>query len=167
MISTVLAEHASTVRVLFWFVVVLSAALGWSLHRSGRRRALLALAVVGLVGTLVLTVTPSGGSATVACAVQISVPFRGIETLANVAMLLPSTLFAALAVRRPLRVLGAVSGLSALIELVQAVVPALGRACDTNDWFMNSVGAGLGALLAAGIIAVEARRLADSRPHAT
>ncbi len=50
------------------------------------------------------------------------------------------------------------TGLSALIELVQAVVPDLGRSCDTNDWFMNTVGAAIGAMIATAIIALTARR---------
>lgn len=164
MISTTLAEHASVVRALFWVAVAASAMLGWLLHRSGRQRALCVLAAVSLAGPLALTVSPSGGRASAFCAVQISVPFQGIETLANVAMLLPLTLFAALWVRRPLVVFGAVSGLSAVIELLQAFVPALGRACDTNDWFMNTVGAAIGALLAVGIIAFEARRRSTGVP---
>jgi VanZ family protein len=70
----------------------------------------------------------------------------------------PLALFASLRYRRPLAVLAAVSLLSVLIELVQAALPALGRACDTNDWLMNTVGAAVGALLAIGIIVGSRRR---------
>lgn len=158
MISTLLAENPALARVLFLVAVAASTVLGWLLHRSHRPRALVVLATIGLFGTLALTLTPSSGRATVFCTVQFSVPFQGVETLANVALMLPLTLFAALRLGRPLPVLAAVSGMSALIELFQALVPILGRACDTNDWFMNTVGAALGALLAVVIIAVEARR---------
>ena len=64
----------------------------------------------------------------------------------------------AVAVGRPVLVAAAVSGLSALIELVQASVPAIGRSCDTNDWFMNTIGAVLAAFLAALILRGEKRR---------
>nr|WP_281372159.1 VanZ family protein [Modestobacter versicolor] len=68
--------------------------------------------------------------------------------MANVALLVPVVLFAALATRRPLLALAAGTGASVLVEAVQALTPALGRACDTNDWSMNTVGAVLGAALA-------------------
>ena len=163
MITTFLLHHASVVPVAFWIVVAVSAALGWSLFHFAQRRALLILGGVGLLGALVLTMSPSGSHAFAVCTVQFSMPFEGIDTLANVAMLLPLTLFTALALRRPLPVLAAVSGFSALIEVVQAVVPVLGRSCDTNDWFMNTVGAVLGALLALGTIALDARMRRSSR----
>ena len=132
MISTLLAQNPTLVRILFVVAVVASAVLGWLLHRSGRSRALTVLATIGLVGILALTMSPSSGRATAFCTVQFTVPFLGIDTLANVAMMLPLTLFAALRLGRPLLVLAAVSVLSALIELLQAAVPTLGRACDTR-----------------------------------
>jgi VanZ family protein len=164
-ISTLLAEHPVLVRVLFVLAVVATFVLGWLLHRVRKPLPLTVLATIGLLGALALTLFPSSGRAVVFCTVQFSVPFRGLDTLANVAMMLPLALFAALRLRRPLAVFGAVSGLSALIELGQALVPTLGRACDTDDWLMNTVGAAVGALLAAVIIAVEARR--PERRHRT
>ncbi|MHA7155688.1 VanZ family protein [Arthrobacter sp. TMN-50] len=144
--------------IFLWSAVAASAFLGWLLHRFGKSRALLVLACIGLIGALALTVTPSTSQPTTFCLVHFSGPFQGIEPLANVAMLLPLTLFAALGWRRPLPVLFAVSGLSALIEIIQALTPSLGRTCDTNDWFMNTLGAAIGTLLAAGIGALETRR---------
>lgn len=152
MISTVLAENPTLARVLLGVAVVVTALLGALLVR--RRRVLLTLAVVGLLGVLALMLSPSGGRSGTFCTVQLSVPFRGLDTLANIALTVPLALFAALWARRPLLVLGAVSGLSALVELTQAVAPALGRACDTDDWFMNTIGAGLGAALAGLVLAV-------------
>ncbi|GAA1430278.1 hypothetical protein GCM10009616_14420 [Microlunatus lacustris] len=159
-ISTLLAENPTLVRVLFVVAAASSTVLGWLLHRFGRSRALGVLTAVGLLGALALTLSPSGARAAVFCTVQFSVPFRGLDTLANVAMMLPLALLAALRFRRPWVVVAAVSGLSALIELFQALVPALGRACDTDDWFMNTVGAALGGVLAALIVTVEAGRRA-------
>ncbi len=67
--------------------------------------------------------------------------------------------------RRPLLVLTAVSGLSALTELTQALIPALGRTCVTDDWFMNTVGAALGPLIATGIIFLNKRRPQPAEDH--
>ena len=47
--------------------------------------------------------------------------------------------------------------------MVVPVVPAIGRACDTNDWVMNAIGAGAGVLLALVTIAV-ANRVAVGLP---
>lgn len=163
MISTLLAENPALVRILFVVAVAASTTLGWLLHRSHRSGALTVLAVVGLLGALALTLSPAGGRADVLCTVQFSVPFQGLDTLANVALMLPLTLFAALRLGRPLPVLAGVAGLSAVIELVQALVPALGRACDTDDWVMNTLGAVLGALLALVIAAADARRARSER----
>jgi VanZ family protein len=157
-ISTFLVNNAALVPIAFWIAVAATATIGWLLYRFSRRRTLAVLAAVSLMGVLALTLSPSSSENLAFCTVQFSVPFRGIDTLANLAMTVPMTLFAALALRRPLPVLAAVSGLSALIELAQAVMPALGRACDTDDWFMNTVGAALGAGLAIAVIAVETRR---------
>ena len=159
MITTFLVNHASAVKVLFWVVLVAFTALGWWTHRRQARRTLVTLAVISAVGVLALTMTPAGdGGNGTFCTVQFSVPFQGIDTLANVALLFPVTLFAALLTNRPVWIVAAASGLSAAIELVQALLPDLGRACDTNDWFMNTVGAVLAGLLGAGIIAVDRRQ---------
>ncbi|SMH28216.1 VanZ like family protein [Rathayibacter oskolensis] len=158
MISTFLAENVVLVRILFWVGIVASAALGLLLVRTRRARTLSVLAVLALVAGLAVALSPEDNRAPALCTVQFSMPFQGLDTLANIAMLLPLTLFAALRVGRPLPVLAAVSGLSALIELVQALAPALGRSCDTDDWFMNTVGAAIGAALATGILGVERRR---------
>ncbi|MWV51265.1 VanZ family protein [Rathayibacter sp. VKM Ac-2803] len=158
MISTILVENAALVRVLFWVAIAASAVLGWLLVRAGRSRALSVLAALALVAGLAVALSPEDNRAPAFCTVQFSVPFQGLDTLANIAMLLPLTLFAALRIRRPVLVAAAVSGLSALIELVQALLPDLGRSCDTDDWFMNTVGALVGAVLAAVILLVESRR---------
>ncbi|MCZ2857267.1 VanZ family protein [Blastococcus sp. VKM Ac-2987] len=73
-----------------------------------------------------------------------------VELLANVALFLPVVLFAALASRRPWSVLAVGSGASAVIEALQALVPAAGRACDTNDWAMNTLGMTIGVVLTVG-----------------
>lgn len=158
MISTLLAEHPTLVRVLFAVLVVLSAALGWRLHRRGARTVLVVLTGLALLGVAALTMSPSGDPGPVACTVQYSVPFAGLDTLANIALLLPAVLFGSLATSRPVAVFLAGTGLSALIETVQMLVPDLGRACDTDDWWMNTIGAAIGALLSLAILVLDRRR---------
>ena len=159
MISTFLVEHAPLVRIGFWVAVAAATLLAWVLHRFRLRRVLLGLSAVALIAVLVLTLLPDGARpGGVTCTVQFSVPFQGIDTLANVAMLLPLVLFLGTATNRPLTVLTGAVALSAVIEFVQALAPVLGRRCDTNDWFMNTVGAVLGAVIALVICALERRR---------
>ena len=159
MISTFLVEHAPLVRIGFWAAVAAATLLAWVLHRFRLRRVLLGLSAVAVVAVLVLTLLPDGARpGGVTCTVQFSVPFQGIDTLANVAMLLPLVLFLGTATNRPLTILIGAVALSAVIEVVQALAPVLGRRCDTNDWFMNTVGAVLGAVIALVICALERRR---------
>ena len=159
MISTFLVEHAPLVRIGFWVAVAAATLLAWVLHRLRLRRVLLGLSAVALVAVLVLTLLPDGARpGGVTCTVQFSVPFQGIDTLANVAMLLPLVLFLGTATNRPLIVLTGAVALSAVIEVVQALAPVLGRRCDTNDWFMNTVGAVLGVVIALVICAFNRRR---------
>ncbi|MCH1865340.1 VanZ family protein [Nocardioides sp. CFH 31398] len=156
MISTVLVEHSVWVRPGLAVLVALMLVVGALLVRNEARRASALLATVAGVAGLALTAWPEPAAATegVRCAAQLSVPFQGLDTLANIALFVPATYAAVLACRRPLVVAVAASGLSALIEVVQALVPATGRVCDTNDWFMNTVGAALGVLLGLLTVAV-------------
>ena len=159
MISTFLVEHAPLVRIGFWVAIAAATLLAWVLHRFRLRRVLLGLSAVAVVAVLVLTLLPDGARpGGVTCTVQFSVPFQGLDTLANVAMLLPLVLFLGTATNRLLTVLAGAVALSAVIEVVQALAPVLGRRCDTNDWFMNTVGAVLGAVIALVNCALERRR---------
>ncbi|WP_423918829.1 VanZ family protein [Frigoribacterium sp. 2-23] len=159
MISTFLVEHAPLARFGFWVAVAVATLLAWVLHRLRLRRVLFGLSAVALIAVLVLTLLPDGARpGGVSCTVQVSVPFQGIETLANVAMLLPLVLFLGTATNRPLTVLTGAVVLSAVIEVLQALAPVLGRRCDTNDWFMNTIGAVLAAVIALVICASERRR---------
>lgn len=167
MISTFLISVHALVEPTFIVATLLSALLGFVL--LGRRRgrgALTWLAAASLVGALLLALVPSGDEpARRFCSVGFSWPSWGaVASSANIMLLLPATLFAALALRRPLLAFGAGVVTSALIELVQAVTPVLGRACDTDDLWMNSLGALAASLLAAGVLAVRARRSTRSKP---
>ena len=163
MISTFLVEHAPLVRIGFWVGIAAATLLAWVLHRLRLRRVLLGLSAVAVVAVLVLTLLPDGTRpGGITCTVQFSVPFQGIDTLANVAMLLPLVLFLGTATNRPLTILTGAVALSAVIEVVQALAPVLGRRCDTDDWAMNTVGAVLGAVIALVICAIDRRRRATA-----
>ncbi|MBT2468157.1 VanZ family protein [Streptomyces sp. ISL-66] len=62
----------------------------------------------------------------------------------NAALFVPLAFFACWATRRPLPVLAASFVLSGTIELVQALTPGMGRACDSADLAANGVGAAAG-----------------------
>jgi hypothetical protein len=155
LITTLLVEHSALVPVLLLLVAVACVGVGWLVPRSAG-----VLAGLSLVPVLALTLIPAGGNRLdhVLCVVQFSVPTPGsVELLANVALFLPPAFFATLATRRPLVVLAAGVGLSAAIEALQAVVFAIGRACDTNDWMMNTIGVAVGVLLAVGLVRLSSR----------
>lgn len=127
---------------------------------ASRPRLSRVLFVVTLVALAGLTLYPEGGTGRdVTCAVGIpSFGLRSVETLANVLLFVPPVLLAGLLTRRPLLAVVGGSAASALVELVQAVVPALGRACDTGDWMTNSLGGVLGGILALAALALARRR---------
>ena len=151
MITNFLLDHAALVPLGLVLTAVACVGLGYATRHS--RRVQLALTAVSLLGVLALTLVPAATAGRVdpGCTVQFSLPRLGsVELLANVALLVPAACFAALASRRPLVVLAAGSGLSAAIEGLQALAPGIGRACDTNDWAMNTLGVLVGVLLAVG-----------------
>jgi hypothetical protein len=76
----------------------------------------------------------------------------GGNELLNVLLFVPLVFFAAFATRRPVSVLGAGVGLSALIELVQTMTAR--GVCETQDLLNNAVGALVAAVAAAGLLAL-------------
>ena len=160
MITNFLLDHSAIVPVVLLLVAVVCVGAGYVIvRRRHAGRALWALATVSLLPIVALTLVPTGlGLDEVACAVQFYVPTLGrLEMLANVALFVPPVYFATLATRRPLLIALAGVTLSAVIEAVQALVPAIGRACDTNDWAMNTGGVVLGVLLSTATIALTRR----------
>jgi len=124
-----------------------------------RPRLLRALFIASLVILAGLTLYPEGGAdRDVTCTVGL--PYFGLraaETVANVLLFIPPVLLAGLLVRRPaLAVMGG-TATSALIELVQGIVPAIGRACDTGDWITNTIGAVVGGLIALAALSLDRR----------
>ncbi|MDC7121905.1 VanZ family protein [Cellulomonas fimi] len=157
MISTLLVAHPWFGPTVLAVLVVTGPLLGWWL--LGRPpRVSWALFGVSLVPVVLLTLVPVQRELFERCAVGWALPtFGRVELLANVLLFVPPVLLAAVATRRPLlALLGGVLA-SACIEAVQALLPVLGRSCDTNDWLSNAIGAALGAVLAA-VALVLARR---------
>lgn len=119
------------------------------------------LTVLGTLPVVVLTMLPTDRRAFERCEVAWVLPTVGrVELAANVVLFVSPALFAAVATRRPALALVAASVLTALIETVQALVPAIGRSCSTNDWLANTIGAAIGVVLA-----VIALRLAGPIRH--
>ena len=128
---------------------------------ANRRGAAWLLTGLGTLPVVVLTMFPDDRRAFVRCEVAWTLPTVGrVELLANVVLFVAPALFAAVATRRPLRVFVAASVLSVLVETVQALIPAIGRSCSTNDWLNNTIGAAIGVMLA-----VIALRLAGPIRH--
>jgi hypothetical protein len=158
-ITDVLLDHAALVPLALLAVVVGCVLTGLLVLRLGHpaQRVLAALLVAALLPVVALTLVPAGrarGDATV-CTVQFALPTPGsVELLANVALFVPPAFAAVLLTRRPMLALAGAALASALVETLQAVLPVLARACDTNDWAMNTAGAAAGVLLALGTLAL-------------
>jgi VanZ family protein len=170
MITNFLLDHPALVPVGALLIALVSAGVGYLVLRGQRhgQRIASVLAILSVLPVLALTLVPTfyPRRSLDPCAVQFSLPSLGtVELLANVALFFPPAFFATLATRRPLLMLAAGTALSAAIETVQALVPGIGRSCDTNDWMMNTIGTVAGVLLALATIAlvnrVPARRTGD------
>jgi hypothetical protein len=162
MITNFLLDNPVLVPVAFLLIAIFCAVAGHLLLRARRhgRRILWMLVVLSVAPVFALTLGPVPGRTFVVCVVQFALPTLGsVELLANVALFFPLVFFATLATRRPVLVLAAGTGLSAVIEAVQAALHDIGRSCDTNDWFMNTIGVALGVLAAVATIALGNRRM--------
>ncbi|MCZ2263402.1 VanZ family protein [Isoptericola sp. QY 916] len=165
MISTVLVAHPWLSPV----ALVVLAVGGWLAGPwlTGRPRLAAVLAAVSLVPVALLTLAPVDRELFARCTVGWALPTPGrVELMANVVLFVPPVYLAAVALRRPVLALLAGSTTSAAIEVVQALVPAIGRSCDTNDWLSNTIGAAAGALLAS-VALRRWRRRAQARPIGT
>ena len=122
--------------------------------RLARRSALAWLLCAGaLVPVALLTLSPVDRELYARCTVQWALPTPGrVELMANLVLFVGPALLAGVASRRPLVVLVALSVLSGALEVLQALVPGLGRSCDTTDWSSNTIGAAIGAGLAAAAL---------------
>lgn len=156
MIATVLLQHPWVTPGALLLVVLLAPFLGARL--STRPRVAWWLAAVSLVPVAVLTLVPVQRELYARCTVQWALPTPGrVELVANVLLFVGPALLVGVAGRRPWAAFLAASGVSVLVEVVQALLPALGRSCDTTDWLSNSLGALLGAVLAVAALALARR----------
>jgi len=157
MIADVLIQYKWAATAALVLFVVAGPFVGALLAR--RPRIAWLLTGLSLLPVAALTLVPVRRELYDVCTVQWALPTVGrVELMANVVLFVLPVLFAGVASRKPILMLLAASALSVLIELFQALVPAIGRSCDTNDWLCNTIGAAVGAALA--IIAL---RLADRR----
>jgi glycopeptide antibiotics resistance protein len=147
MITDVLVEHPWLSPLALALMVLLGPLVGRSLLTRPRLTWL--LTGLSLLPVVLLTLIPVDGALVARCAIQWALPTPGrVELMANVVLFVAPVLLAGLATRRPVLMLLAGSGLSAIVEVFQAVVTAIGRSCDTNDWLSNTIGSAIGAGLA-------------------
>lgn len=163
--STFLVEHPWLLMTALALLVGLGPVVGWWL--TTRPVLAGALSAVALLPVAFLTLVPADRELFERCEVAWAVPTPGrVELAANVVLFIAPALLAGVALRRPMLALVAASGLSAAIEVFQALVTALGRSCSTNDWLSNTIGAGIGALLAWAALRQAIARSPDDRSSA-
>lgn len=148
MISTLLVAHPWFGPTVLAVLVVAGPLLGrWLLTRPPRLSWI--LCGVSSLPVVLLTLVPTQRELFERCAVGWVLPtFGRVELLANVLLFVPPVLLAGIASRLPWLALAGGVVVSATIEATQALLPVLGRSCDTNDWLSNSIGALVGAVLA-------------------
>jgi VanZ family protein len=157
MIATILAQFPWLARGGIVVVVLLAPLVARWL--APRRRIAWALVVGSAAVIAVLTLFPDDTRTVAGCDLRFSpVELLSVEPLANMVLFLPLVLALSTATRRPVSAFLAGVGVSAAIELLQWGVPAIGRSCTAADWVANSVGAALGATLAAlGLLLAQRR----------
>lgn len=103
-----------------------------------------------------------GGGASGQCVINkdLAEPFATEQGLLNAVLFVPIGLFGVLASRAVVPVLVGGVLLSAVTELLQALVPGIGRDCDSSDLEMNSLGAAIGVGAAWAFLRVAQRSIA-------
>lgn len=160
MTTTVLVDHPWLSPTALALMVVLGPVLGTRL--VPHRRLAWWLTGLSLLPVAVLTLVPVDRELFARCTAQWALPTPGrVELMANLVLFVAPVLLAGIASRRPVLALLAGSALSAAVEAVQALVPEIGRSCDTNDWLSNTIGAVVGGVLAIVALGVASRRSQD------
>ena len=152
MITDFLLQHPIRVWTALVLIATFCLAVGaWVLRRPvpGKKVAWVVSGLT-LLPILALTLMPVTRTLYAVCVVQFDLPtsLRVGDVLANLVLFVPVAWFATLASRRPLVILVVGSLVSAALEAVQAAIPAIGRSCDTNDWFNNTIGIAIGVVTA-------------------
>lgn len=161
------------ILALFAVVAVLSGLPAW---RLGRSRGISAPMAVGMSTSAALVLVATlyrlhpGAPATRTCTLQQDMvgSILAPQGLLNIALFVPLSFFLTLLTRRPLPVLAGTVVLSGAIEIAQALVPGMGRACDSADLAANGLGALAGCLAGRAWAKAIVRRTGPSapRPHA-
>lgn len=161
MLSTILVENSWLTTAALVVLIGLGPLVGaWLVPRRRFTQLLLGSSILVVA---LLTLVPTNRELTVGCALTWSVPSIGaVELIANLVLFVPVVLLAGVLTGRPLTSLVVASGASVLIEVVQAFAPVLGRSCSTDDWLYNTLGAVIGALLAAVALRLARRRKSGS-----
>ncbi|TCP43609.1 VanZ like protein [Tamaricihabitans halophyticus] len=157
MLSTIVVTYPWLTTAALVALLILGPLAGsWLTTRSRITGALLTLSILAVA---LFTLLPADRDLVVGCTVAWSLPTLGaVELMANLVLFVPPVLLAGILTGRPGTMLLVASGASAVIEVIQAFLPVLGRSCATNDWLANTLGAALGAVLA-----VAASRLATPK----
>jgi hypothetical protein len=149
-LSAALKGQSWTLLVTIVIAVLVAYVIFSVVRRNGRRSyeyaCLSALVVVELSVTLVMS---DGGYESHSCVINhdMAEPFRTSQGWLNVLLFLPIGLAGALATRALLPTVVGSAALSLATEFSQALVPGVGRNCDSSDFTANVVGALLGALI--------------------
>ena len=164
MISTLLAEHPGLARGGVALVLIMAPFVaGWLFPR---KRVAWALVYLSAAAIAALTLIPDGARTVAGCELQFSpADLLGVEPLANLVLFVPLALALTALTERPLPAFLVGLGVSAAIELVQWAAPAIGRSCTSTDFIANTVGAALGAALAALGLYIARRRAQRTVPR--
>lgn len=146
MIANLLIEYPWLSPTALVALVLLGPIVGrWLTPRPTIAWSLLGFSLIPVVVT---TLIPVDRRLDEFCVVQWALPTPArVELMANVVLFIPPALLSAVATRRPALAFVLAAALSAAIELIQALVPAIGRSCDTTDWTSNVIGAAIGVAL--------------------
>lgn len=157
MISTFLVEQRWIAPVALVLLALVGPLAGsWLVTRPKIAWVLTAASMLPLA---LLTLVPQDRELFARCEVRWELPtLTGSESLANVLLFVAPMLLVGVVTRRPVLAALAGSGLSVVVEAVQAAVPPIGRSCDSGDWVNNTLGAVIGGALAWLSLTAVARR---------
>ncbi|MGW0145649.1 VanZ family protein [Streptomyces sp. NPDC004822] len=148
MLDLVFGRHLMYVVLVILVSAGVLAIVGVALGRHSQRpweHAAWAASTTAAVCLTLWVKTASTGSTMCVVNKDVIEPFGVAQGWMNLALFVPVGFFGLRAVRRPVPPVLLAVLLSCGIEGVQAVVPAIGRHCDTTDVVANSVGAIAGA----------------------